>query len=282
MTAGKCRKNLTTCVSAQLAKTLAGLRRAQEQRAARTPAVQQVQQARQAERTARYEHILQLQKQGVKSGEMARTLGMSQRTLQRWIALGTIPYSRRKRPRASIIDPYKAYLLKRWHQGCHSGAQLERELRTRGYKGSPHGVYRYLETLKASKLAPSLQPNALLTLSASRASLSLFPEARGFKARRAGDLAPVEAGKPAAGSRLPTGRRRISHMVRERTGAQLDSWLNKVETSQLPALHTDVPSVHKDQEAVLAGLTLPWSTGPVEGHVNRGIRSLNASRVWSS
>jgi hypothetical protein len=42
-----------------------------------------------------------------------------------------------------------------------------------------------------------------------------------------------------------------------------------VETSQLPAFHTFVTGVHKDKEAVLAGLTLPWSTGPVEGHVNR-------------
>src|SRR5215831_20013699 len=59
------------------------------------------------------------------------------------------------------------------------------------------------------------------------------------------------------------------HMVRERTGEQLDSWLNKVETSQLPAFQTFVTGVHKDQDAVLAGLTLPWSTGPVEGQVNR-------------
>ena len=183
-------------VSAQLAKTLAGLRRAQEQRAARTQAVQQVQQARQAERTARYEHILQLQKQGVKSGEMARTLGMSQRTLQRWIALGTIPYSRRKRPRASIIDPYKAYLLKRWHQGCHSGAQLERELRTRGYKGSPHGVYRYLETLKASKLAPSLQPNALLTLSASQATWLFFRKQEALKPEEQETLRQLRQASP--------------------------------------------------------------------------------------
>jgi hypothetical protein len=58
-------------------------------------------------------------------------------------------------------------------------------------------------------------------------------------------------------------------MVRERTGEQLDSWLKKVETSQLPALHTFVTGVHKDKEAVLAGFTLPWSTGPVEGQINR-------------
>ena len=59
------------------------------------------------------------------------------------------------------------------------------------------------------------------------------------------------------------------HMVRERTGEQLDFWLNKVETSHLPAFHTFVTGVQQDKEAVLAGLTLPWSTGPVEGQVNR-------------
>lgn len=42
-----------------------------------------------------------------------------------------------------------------------------------------------------------------------------------------------------------------------------------METSQLPAFHTFVTGVRKDKDAVLAGLTLPWSTGPVEGHVNR-------------
>src|ERR1700730_7935864 len=114
---------------------------------------------------------------------------MSQRTMQLCVVQETIPSSGGNRPRASLIDPYKSYLWKRWHQGCHSGAQMERELRAKGYKGSPHGIYRYLQTLKASKLAPSkqksaaklassIQPTALLTLSASQASLSLFPEGR--------------------------------------------------------------------------------------------------------
>jgi hypothetical protein len=179
----------------QLARTLAQLRRADERRPAQTPAIQQAQQARAAERTARYEQILQLQRQGVKSGEIARMLGMSQRTIQRWIATGTIPYARRKRPRASLIDPYKSYLWKHWCQGGHSGAQLARELRAKGYKGSPHGVYRYLQTLKAatlapskrkstSKLASSIQPKLLLMLSASQATWLFF--------RKQEDLKPEE------------------------------------------------------------------------------------------
>jgi transposase len=59
-------KNLAACVSVQITKTLAQLRRAEKQRPARTPAIQQAQQARQAERMTRYEHILELQKHGMK------------------------------------------------------------------------------------------------------------------------------------------------------------------------------------------------------------------------
>jgi len=272
-------KNLAACVSAQLARTLAQLRRAEERRPAQTQAIQQVQQARHAERTARYEHILDLHTQGVKSGEIARTLGMSQRTIQRWITRGTIPYSRRKQPRASLIDTYKSYLLKRWHQGCHSGAQLERELRAKGYKGSPHGIYRYLQTLKAAKLAPSkrkgasklassIQPNVLLTLSASQATWLFIRKEEDLQPEEQETLRQLRQASP----QLEVAYQLVDdflHMVRQHTGEQLDCWLNKVETSQLPAFHTFVTSVQKDKGAVLAGLTLPWSTGPVEGQVNR-------------
>ena len=59
------------------------------------------------------------------------------------------------------------------------------------------------------------------------------------------------------------------HMVRERTGERLDSWLKKVDASHLQAFQTFVTGVHKDKEAALAGLTLPWSNGPLEGNINR-------------
>src|SRR5207245_7031940 len=58
-------------------------------------------------------------------------------------------------------------------------------------------------------------------------------------------------------------------MVRERTGGQLDEWLEAVQASHLEALQTFVIGVQRDKDAVLAGLTLPWSNGPLEGHVNR-------------
>ncbi len=59
------------------------------------------------------------------------------------------------------------------------------------------------------------------------------------------------------------------HMVRERTGERLDEWLKKVDASHLQAFQTFVTGVQKDKEAALAGLTLPWSNGPLEGNINR-------------
>ena len=127
-------KNLAGCVSVVLAQHLAQLRRAEAaavrseqveqppsklRRPAQRRAIAQAQLARQAERMARYEHILELQKRGLNSAEMALQLGVTQRTIQRWLATGTIPYSGPRRPRPRLVDPYKAFLLERWQQGCH-------------------------------------------------------------------------------------------------------------------------------------------------------------------
>jgi len=58
-------------------------------------------------------------------------------------------------------------------------------------------------------------------------------------------------------------------MVRKLTGEQLEGWLDKVAASHLQAFQPFVTGVQTDKDAVLAGLTLPWSNGPVEGQVNR-------------
>ena len=58
-------------------------------------------------------------------------------------------------------------------------------------------------------------------------------------------------------------------MIREHTGHQLDAWRSSAEASHLPELKSFAKGIQQDKAAVLAGLTLPWSNGPLEGHVNR-------------
>ena len=58
-------------------------------------------------------------------------------------------------------------------------------------------------------------------------------------------------------------------MMRELDGERLDGWMRAVEADDLPALHSLVAGLRRDHTAVTAGLTLPYSSGAVEGQVNR-------------
>ncbi|MFJ7300289.1 hypothetical protein [Streptomyces sp. NPDC099088] len=55
----------------------------------------------------------------------------------------------------------------------------------------------------------------------------------------------------------------------ERQGERLPDWLVAVRQDDLPSLDTRAAGLDRDRDAVIAGLTLPWSSGAVEGHVNR-------------
>jgi transposase len=58
-------------------------------------------------------------------------------------------------------------------------------------------------------------------------------------------------------------------LVRQRQGEELQAWLKRAAASCLRPFQRFANGRWEDYEAVQAGLTLPWSTGPVEGQINR-------------
>lgn len=58
-------------------------------------------------------------------------------------------------------------------------------------------------------------------------------------------------------------------MFRERDAAAFDAWLLQCSTCGIPDMETFGQGMQKDSTAIKAALTLPFSNGPVEGHVNR-------------
>lgn len=56
----------------------------------------------------------------------------------------------------------------------------------------------------------------------------------------------------------------------QRHGHRLGEWLTHAQQAGLPGLNRFVNGVTADLNAVTAGLSLPFSSGPVEGNVNRG------------
>ena len=58
-------------------------------------------------------------------------------------------------------------------------------------------------------------------------------------------------------------------LVRQRQPTHLEPWLKRATASALEAMQRFASGLRDDYEAVKAGVTLPWSTSPVEGHINR-------------
>jgi transposase len=58
-------------------------------------------------------------------------------------------------------------------------------------------------------------------------------------------------------------------MVRERRGRDLEAWITAATNSDIDALARFARGLQADLAAVTAGLTLPWSNGPVEGQITR-------------
>src|SRR6266699_3952355 len=139
------------------------------------------------------------------------------------------------------------------------------------------GYYYYRSTCVSShrRRSPSakrptenLPPNPLLALSASQATWLFFRKDEDLKPEEQETLRQLRQASPD----LETAYQLVKEflqMVRELSGERLEEWLNKVEASHLQAFQSFVTGVQQDKDAVIAGLTLVWSNGPVEGQVNR-------------
>jgi transposase len=59
--------------------------------------------------------------------------------------------------------------------------------------------------------------------------------------------------------------REFAGLLTNRHGQDLDAWMTNIDADDLPALQGFVHGLRMDLPAVVAGLTLPYSNGPIEG-----------------
>jgi transposase len=57
--------------------------------------------------------------------------------------------------------------------------------------------------------------------------------------------------------------------MNDRRGQDLGQWMDGVQADDVPALHGFVTGLGQDLDAVVAGLSLRYSSGAVEGHNNK-------------
>ena len=224
-------------------------------------------------RQEKYHQVIELHHQGVKAHIIAQTVGVSTRTISRFLRAGTYPERRRRRPSKTTIDPFADYLLERWALGCTNRMQLWREISDQGYSGSYATVANHFRRLKAG--LPFLRQGTTSSPLRPKDHVTPYQAAWLFVLSK-DELSEVQKGYlhkilehyPDV-QLLYKLTSEFCQMLREKSGAQLQNWLIRVEASPFAALHSFVNGIRNDQAAVQAAFMFEWSNGQVEGQVNR-------------
>jgi transposase len=240
--------------------------------------------AKRALRQTQYEQILVLRQQGVSIAQTAAQVGISTRTVDRWLAYGAFPERKPRAAQPTRFDRYHAYVQQRWQAGCHNLAQIYRELCQRGYTGSYSAVFQQYRDLRRRQDEDTPSPPLTAGEAPVRSVNVLLPPRRRYSPRQAAflfvrppdtlsaaqqaDLAVILAENP----QFPPWRdlaQGFMALLRQRDGRALDSWLGAVAAAGSGALKRFAAGLQVDYAAVAAALTYEWSNGPTEGHINK-------------
>jgi transposase len=235
---------------------------------------------RQARRQALHTQVWAWHRQGWTAPAIAQHVGLGLRTVQRDLQTATFGGRKRRSDLGeSVLNPYKAYVLERWNAGCYTAMRLFRELRQRGYAGGYGVVAAYARRLRQAQglppghrrvhqPLPAVAEPPCQPLTPRRATWLVLRREEKRTEAETQQLAQLRAQQAEVAEAVDLAQD-FATLVRQRQPAQLDPWLQRATTSTLEALQRFANGLRDDYEAVKAGVTLPWSTGPVEGHINR-------------
>ncbi|WP_420854088.1 transposase [Saccharopolyspora spinosa] len=167
--------------------------------------------------------------------------------------------------RPSLLDEFKPYLRQRWGEGCTNAAALFAEVKARGYRGGQKILREYLRPFRAAGRIPEPLPKPPSVRRVVGWIMS-DPSNMDEEGQRQLDAILAASSQLAA---LAGHVRAFATMMCGLRGHELEEWMNAVDADDQPGLRSFVVGLRRDQDAVTAGLTLPYNSGPVEGHVNR-------------
>jgi transposase len=216
----------------------------------------------------RYAAIHELLAAGESLHAISRSLSLSRPTVRRFArAASAGELLDGAIGKESKLDPFKPYLHQRWNEGITDAAALHAELQERGFTGCVRTVRRYVVPFRQAAAAPDPASAVPKTRQITQWLLShpghLQPEEQA-------QLTAVRVSCPHIDA-LAGHVASFAEMMTSRTGDRdLEAWLAAVEADDgQPELRSFATGIRQDLQAVINGLTLPYSSGKVEGTVNK-------------
>lgn len=221
-------------------------------------------------RRAVFERVMELSRLGWSQLAIKRELGPDLKTIRKWQKNKAPGSWERTIFKPDAAEPFEEYLHQRWAQGCRNATQLFREICGQGYQGNARAFRHWVKvrlregtpapTTKAAPVASPWRPPS------PRQAARLLTKDQDVLTQP--DRLYVEALCKASPeiTRAANLACRFHAMIRNRDSAALAGWLEETLMSPLASL---ARGLLRDVDAVRAALTLPWSSGPVEGKINK-------------
>jgi transposase len=216
---------------------------------------------------ARHAEVHQLRVTGLGVYAISRRLGLDPKTVRRYAdvtdAEQLLGQSRVRRN--GLLEAHKTYLQQRCAEGVTGTGQLLAEIQGRGYRGGERTLRRYLIAIRGTSTTPPPPPAP--PNSRTITSWIMRPPAKLNDQDTAALTAACDTCPDLATIRNLA--RGFTDLVRERGGKRLKAWIEQAQQASIPHISAFATGLYKDWNAVIAGLTTPWSSGAVEGNVNR-------------
>ncbi len=241
---------------------------------------ERIHQSRRDRRLARYQEVHKLHAQGWSFASIARMLGMHKKTVAKFAQAERFPEARPRGDRRRKLTPYLSYLQSQWEAGDHNAARLYRAIQAQGFRGSETTVRAYLSELR-DETEPRTGPRRQFPVSTSRQQrwqpsapssrratwlILSRQEKLSQEKRRQRDI--VLEAHPEVNTACLLAQA-FAQVIRTSNAKALEPWLGQAIDSGIPELGSFVAGIRRDQSAVFAALSYPWSQGQVEGQILR-------------
>ncbi|MEM6844232.1 MAG: ISL3 family transposase [Bacteroidota bacterium] len=221
-----------------------------------------------ARRAQIFREVKQLLVEGYSSRKIAKRLKIGRNTVNRYRHMDRYREKSRPKKQQSTVLPYRNYLAKRWAEGERDRKQLWRELQQRGFAGTCGCIYRFFQNIpKDAEVLPipelevkNWTPRKVQFLLSKKEEALSEEEKRFLKVFS--DYCPEAS--TARGLALD-----FHDIFANREAHRLPTWIEQAKASSIAALKRFAVGLESDYAAVVAAATYEWSSGQVEGQVNR-------------
>jgi len=224
------------------------------------------QQQRRQRRLERYHKVVDLFGSGYSQKAISGELGIERKTIRRWLRGGQFPERKPAHRRPAKVTEFGEYIQNRWKEGCHNASRLFQEIRQKGYTGKRSMVARFVsDWRKAGKSTSPQAPQRIApkhaAILATRAADQLTEEQQTLFDRIAvqcPDAIP-----------LRTFALDFRQALSSSEAWRMEVWVELAKRCQFSPLVRFAYGLQKDMAAVTAAVVTSWSTGQVEGQINR-------------